>query len=229
MSETPPPGDAPPPEAEPGFSPVRTLTAIGISILINAVLPYLIYVALEPRFPAGSLTPLLASTVFPFLALTIGLAVRRTVDIVAIIALVEISGNLLVTLVASNVQWALVARAAQSSLTGLFFLATILIGRPLLYYVARQFVAANSPAIVERFQQANRRDGGRTFIRLTAVWGAGNILTSAVTVWLALNASPETYLLVAPVIGISVTVAMITFTIRYASTRLRKAGETAGA
>jgi len=188
------------------------------------VLPFLIYMALEPRYPEGSLMPLLASTVFPFLALTLGIAIRRTVDIVAILVLFEILASILVTLVASDVQWALVARSLQSALTGLFFLGTILIGRPLFYYAARQFVRVNSPAIIEGFEDAHRRDGGQTFRLITSVWGVGNILTSAMTVWLALNVEPETYLLVAPIIGTGATIAMIAFTIRTATVRLGRAG-----
>jgi hypothetical protein len=213
---------APPVSAEGGYSAVRTFFSITISIVINAVLPYLIYRWLEPRFPAGSLTPLLASTVFPFLALLMSFA-RRRADIIAIISLVEITISIVVTLVSSNVEYALIARALQGTLTGVFFLFTILIGRPLLYYVARQFIAAGSPAVLEGFDAANQRDGLMTFRRLTALWGAGTILSSVANVWLATHVAPANYLLISPIIGVGSNVVMIAITIRYASARLRKA------
>jgi hypothetical protein len=195
--------------------------AVAASIFVNAVVPYLTYRALEPLYPPGSLTPLLAATIFPFLALSFGLFRKRSVDAVAVISLVEITVTILVTVAASDVRLALIARALQGTLTGLFFLATIVIRRPLLYYVARQFVAANAPTIVSGFDASNQLDRGQTFSRLTGVWGVGTILISVLNLWIAQNAQPETYLLLAPTIGIGGNVAMIAFTIRYASTRFR--------
>ncbi len=203
------------------FSLTRTSIAVAASIFVNAVVPYIMYRGLEPLYPSGSLTPLLASTIFPFLALSFGILRKRMVDTIALISLVEITISIVVTVVASDIRLALTARALQGTLTGLFFLATIWVRRPLLYYVARQFVAANSPSIVSGFDASNRADGGRTFNRLTAVWGIGTILISLVNIWMAQNAGPATYLLLAPIIGIGGNVAMISFTIRYASTRFR--------
>lgn len=213
---------APPVAPGEGYSAARTFRSIGISIVINAVLPYLIYRGLEPRFPEGSLTPLLASTVFPFLALLVGF-IRRRADAIAIISLVEITISIVVTLVASNVEYALIARALQGTLTGIFFLLTIFAGRPLLYYIARQFIAAGSPAVLEGFTAANERDGKRTFKRLTGLWGVGTILVSIANVWLATHATPANYLLIAPILGVGSNVLMIVITIRYASSRLRRA------
>ncbi|HEX2593655.1 MAG TPA: VC0807 family protein [Rhizomicrobium sp.] len=223
MTDIPPTatGVAPIEPKDGGYSAVRTFFSISISIVINAVLPYLIYRWLEPRFPAGSLIPLLASTVFPLLALLVSF-LRRRADIIAIISLVEITISIVVTLVASNIEYALIARALQGTLTGVFFLITILIGRPLLYYVARQFIAAGSPAVLEGFTAANARDGLRTFKRLTALWGLGTILSSVANVWLATHVSPANYLLISPIIGVGSNVVMIAVTIRYASSRLRR-------
>ena len=216
---------APPVSTEGGYSAARTFRSIAISIVINAVFPYLIYRGLEPRFPEGSLTPLLASTVFPFLALLVGF-LRRRADAVAIISLVEITISIIVTLVASNVEYALIARALQGTLTGIFFLLTIAAGRPLLYYIARQFIAAGSPAILQGFEGVNARDGLKTFKRLTALWGIGTIVVSIANVWLAVHVPPANYLLIAPIIGVGSNVLMIAITIRYASSRLRRVAAT---
>ena len=204
-----------------GFSLARTLAAVAISIVVNAVLPFVIYRTLAPHYPSDSLAPLLASTVFPLVALGIGL-LRRRADTIAIISLVEIAISIVVTLIAADVRLALIARALQGTLTGLFFLATTWVKRPLLYYVARQFVTANSPAVIHGFDECNRIDRGRTFARLTVVWAVGTIIVSLVNLALAERADPATYLLVAPIFGIACNVAMIAFTIRYASTRFRR-------
>lgn len=214
--------DTPQPVTEPGFRVAGMLRSIGGSIVINAVFPYIIYRVLEPQFPPHSLTPLLASTVFPFLGLTIGLVRKKTVDAIAIISLVEITISIIVTLVASSVTLALVARALQGTLTGVFFIGTALAGKPIIYYIARQFAATNNPARLEGFERANQLDGGRTFRQMTTLWGVAGILISFINIALALNVKPADYLLIAPIIGIGSNVILIGWTIRFSMTRLMR-------
>jgi len=205
------------------FSWPRAVRSIAISIVLNAVCPYLIYRSLVPFYPAGDLTPLLASTVFPLFGLVFGAIRARMLDTIALISLVEIAISIAVTLVARDIRLALIARALQGTLTGLFFLLTAGINRPLFYYVARQFVAANSPQAMEGFKLAQARDGGRTFKRLTVAWGLVTILVSVVNVVLAATVSPANYLLISPILGIGTNVILIAITVRYSSSRLRAA------
>jgi hypothetical protein len=205
-----------------GFSRAQAFRSIGLSIVVNAVFPYFIYRYLEPKFPYGSLTPLVVSTAFPLLGLMLGLTRRRTVDYIAVISLVEISIGIVVTLVASSVRLALVARALQGTLTGLFYLATISIDHPIIYYIARQFVAASTPEVVARFESAHQLDQGHTFRLVTAVWGIATILVSFVNVGLATTVAPPTYLFAAPLVGIGSNIVLIVWTIRYSSRRFRR-------
>jgi hypothetical protein len=207
------------------FSWRRALGSIGLSLIINAVCPYLIYRAFAPHYPPNDVTPLLVSTVFPLLGLVLGAARQRMVDTIAIVSLVEIAISVVVTLVAQDVRLALIARALQGTLTGLFFIFTTLVNRPLLYYVARQFVAANSPKLVAGFEEANRRDGRHTFRQLTVFWGLTVIFASLANLALALTVSPANYLLYSPVIGIGTNVVMIAWTIRTARRRFEGQGQ----
>jgi hypothetical protein len=208
--------------ARSGFNRARAFRSIGFSIVVNAVLPYLAYRLLEPRFPHASITPLLVSTVFPLFGLVFAMARKRTVDAIAIISLVEISISIVVTLVASDIRLALVGRALQGTLTGLFFLATIPIGHPIIYYFARQFAAASTPEVAAGFAEAHRRDEGRTFRRLTALWGVATILVSVVHVWLATTVAPATYLFAAPIVGIGTNLVLVWWTIRYSTRRFMR-------
>ena len=212
--------DAPMSAAAPQhFSWLRALGSIGLSLIINAVCPYLIFRALEPHYPPNDVTPLLVSTVFPLIGLVLGAVRQRMVDTIAIISLVEIGISVVVTIVAADVRLALIARALQGTLTGLFFIFTAVINRPLLYYVARQFVAANSPKIVAGFEERNRLDGTRTFRKLTVWWGFTVIFASVANLALALTVSPANFLLYSPVISIGTNVVMIAWTIRTARRR----------
>jgi hypothetical protein len=220
MTDIPPTAvDLPPGQ---GFDRSRAFRSIGLSIFVNAVCPYLIYRYLEPQYPAGNLTPLLASTVFPLLGLVFGLVRSRTADVVAIISLVEIAISIAVVLVASNITLALVARALQGTLTGVFFIATALIGRPLMYYAARQFVAVSGPVVLAGFERANALDRLRTFRNLTILWGVVAIVVSVANVWLATHVSPATYLFVAPILGIGSNMIMAVWTIRHSTRSLAR-------
>jgi energy-converting hydrogenase Eha subunit C len=152
----------------------------------------------------------------------LGIARRRSVDYVAVISLVEISIGMVVTLAAANVRLALVARALQGALTGLFFLATVPIGHPIIYHMARQFVASAAPEIASGFERAHQLDHGRTFRLLTVAWGIATILISFVNVGFATTVAPATYLFAAPVVGIGSNVALIVWTMRYSSRRFMR-------
>lgn len=204
-----------------GFSFARAFRSIGLSLFINAVMPYLIYRALEPHYPAGDITPLLASTIFPLFGLLLGILVRRKIDYVAIISLAEITISIIVTIVARDIRLALLARALQGTLTGLFILLTVPIGRPLLFYVARQFVAASSPKVLEGFETANRL-APSVFRLLTGFWGIGIVLASLVNLALAATVSPANYLLISPIVTTGTNVVLIALTIRYSTTRFRR-------
>lgn len=214
----------PAPQAPARFNRSKMFRALGASLILNALFPYLIYRALEPRFPIGSVMPLLASTVFPLLGLAVSLFRKRSADIVAIISLAEIAMSIAVIFMAQDIRLALLARAAQGTLTGLFFLATILIGRPIFYYAALQFVRAGSPEVASDFEAGNRRDEGRTFRNVTAVWGFGLILVSFVNLALAARMAPADYVLFSPIIGTGTNVILIAWTIRYATRRLQRVG-----
>ena len=211
-----------PAAVQPRFGWLRALGSIGLSLVINAVCPYLIYRALAPHYPPNDVTPLLVSTVFPLLGLVLGAVRQRMVDTIAIISLVEIAISIVVTIAAQDVRLALIARALQGTLTGLIFMLTAAINRPLLYYVARQFVAANSPAIVAGFEERNRLDGWRTFRQLTVFWGITVIFASVANLGLALTVSPANYLLYSPIVGIGTNVVMIAWTIRTARRRFER-------
>lgn len=215
------PRSAAPEQQQRGFDAGGTFRSVALNLLVNALLPYLAYRLLEPRFPDGSVAPLLISTVFPLLGLGFGILRKRAVDYVAVIVLVEIGITILVSLLAANVERALVARALQGTLTGCFFLATIAVGRPIMYAISRQFVSAQSPEVMAGFERGHALDGGRTFRLITAVWGVGTILVSFVNIALALCVQPANYLLVSPIVATAVNVVLIGWTIRYASTRLR--------
>ncbi|HXC54495.1 MAG TPA: VC0807 family protein [Rhizomicrobium sp.] len=212
--------DLPPPAAPQGPDRGQMFRNIGGSLAINALAPYLVYRFSAPHYPHDSIVPLLYSTVLPALWLAYGTLKKRSVDAIAIIAICELVVTITVTLLAANVGWALIARALQGALVGLVFAGSVAIGRPVIYYIARQFAVGADPARAAGFDMAHTLDKGRTFSIATLVWAAALIVVSGVSATLAATLDHATYLLVAPILSIGVNVVLIWWSIRFAMARL---------
>lgn len=127
------------------FDRGRAARSIGLSLVVNGLCPFLLYRTLQAHFPSGSLMPLLCGTIFPAFALILGLARRRAVDAIAIIAMLSITGRIAVTLVTADVVTALVVRSFEGALIGLAFVTSTIIGRPIILLAINQAVVAGSP------------------------------------------------------------------------------------
>jgi hypothetical protein len=193
---------------------------IGLSLVLNAAVPYVVYRLTAPHYPHDSVIPLLYSTIVPALWLAYGTLRQRSVDAIAIIAICEVVVTVAVTLLASSVSWALIARALQGALVGLVFAGSAAIGRPIIYYIARQFAVGQNPERAAGFDAAHVADKGRTFTIATLVWAAGLIVLSAIHVTLAVTLDHATYLLVGPIVGIGGNIALLLWSIRFATNRL---------
>ena len=203
--------------------------SIGLSLVINAAVPYAVYRLTAPYYRAESVIPLLYATVVPALWLAFNTIRSRAVDAIAIIAIAETVATIAVTLLAKNVGWALVARALQGSIVGLVFAFTAVIDKPVMYYIARQFSVGTNPERAAGFELAYKLDKGRTFKISTYVWAIGLVIVSLINATLALTVEHATYLLVAPIIGISANVALVWWTIRFSMRRMMRYREQAAA
>jgi hypothetical protein len=198
------------------------LRTIGFSLLLNGVCPYLLYTALEPHFAEGAFQPLLYATVFPLTGLAVGIVRTRSVDMIAAIVLFSMAINIAAIFLTPNLKWALVARSLNGLIIATAMLVSALIGRPVFYFVARQFVAAGNPVRLQGFDAANEADGRRTFVVVTLVWALGIYLLCAVNAALALTVQPANYLLASQVTNIAFNVALSVWTIRFTTGRLTR-------
>ena len=205
-----------------GFNPLRAIGSVGLSLFINGVCPYLLYRQLEPHFPAGSLNPLLYASLFPLFGLAFNLLRTRTVDFIALIALFEISYNIAAALLASTVRWALIFRASEGFIIAGIFLVSALVGRPLIFYISRQFAAGADPEARRQFAALDAADKGRTFLIASLAWAVGIGLMTAFNLMLALTVAPADYLLAAQVASTTVNVVLVVWTIRFTSRRLER-------
>ncbi len=204
-----------------GFRPVQALLSIGGSLFLNGLCPFLLYRFLEPHFPPGAVQPLLYATVFPISGLIVGIVRKRMVDTVALVVLLGMSINIAAIFLTPSIKWALVARSLNGLFIATILLFSALIGRPLFFYVARQFVSAGGAERLARFEAINRADAGRTFRAVTFTWALGIYALCGLNAMLALNLEPAQFLLVSQITTNAFIVLMVIWTIRFTRTRLR--------
>lgn len=209
-------------EGRAAYNPLHALRSVALSLFVNGVCPYLLYRYLQPHYPTGSVTPLVYASIFPLAGLALGLIRTRSIDFIAVIALFEISYNIVTALAASNVHWALILRASEGFLVASFFLVFTAMGHPPIFYIARQFYAGGNAARRQGFTSANAADKGRTFTLASLAWVAGILFQTSLNLTLAMTVTPANYLLLAQVVSITVNVLMVVWTIRFTTRRLTR-------
>jgi hypothetical protein len=209
-------------EAGAPFNPLHAVRSIGLSLFVNGVCPYLLYRLLQPHYPAGSVIPLVYASIFPILGLVLGHIRTRSVDFIAVLALFEISWNIVTALMAANVHWAIILRSSEGFVVASAFLIATLLGFPPIFYISRQFIAASGPATLRNFDAASVLDKRRTFYIASFAWVASITLQTSLNIGLAMTVSAANYLLIAQFLNTGVNVAMIAWTIRFTTVRLER-------
>lgn len=204
-----------------GFDRRGALKTLGLSLTLNALCPFVIYRVVQSHFPANSVMPLLYATIFPVLGLILGVVRKRTVDVIAIIAMAALAMHIAVTLVARDVGIALLAISLDGAIIGLILVTSALIGRPIILMVAKQMAASGSPERVTTLSRIIEKNGRRTFFTITLAWGLCLMAMSGLHVVLALKLPPADFLLVSPIVGVLTIVALLGWTGRYLMARTR--------
>ena len=207
------------------FDPKAALGSVGLSIFVNGVLPFVVYKLLVPHFPPGSIMPLLYASAFPVLGLTVGFIRTRSIDVIAIFALFGITYSIAATILAGEVRLALILGATQAFLISGAFFVSVLIRRPIIYFIVRQFAAGNDPAMRAQIAAVNEADGWRTCTIASLVWAVGIALLGVSSIILAVSLEPATYLLVNNVVNTGVNILLVVWTIRFVRPRLTRVGE----
>ena len=145
---------------------------IGLSLLVNGVCPYLLYSALEPHYPEGAFQPLLYATIFPLTGLVVGIVRKRMVDMIALIVLFSMAINIAAIFLTPSLKWALVARSLNGLFTATAMLVSALIGKPIFYYVARQFVTRRRAGPAGRVRRRERSRWSQDLLHRHAGMGA---------------------------------------------------------
>jgi hypothetical protein len=185
------------------------------SILINGVLPFVIYWALTNYTHMSEFLALVASGVPSIIDSLVGIVRRKRIDLLAGIVLAGIAISLIITLLGGTPKVYLIRSSFFTIAFGLVCLASLLFfPRPLMYYFSRYFATGNHPENIPWFDSLWQYKGFRTTMRVvTAAWGVGYLLEAAIRIYLVIILSTAQYLIVSPFViyGMTGILALWTF------------------
>lgn len=194
-----------------------------VEALVNFILPYLIYSYAEA--PLGEVRALLASSAPPIAWSLIEFARHRRLDALSVLVVAGIVLSLLAMLGGGGVRLLQLREKLVTGVIGLVFLGSALIGKPLIYELARATMRRKSESEAQAFEALQVYAAfRRTMMVMTLVWGLGLIADVGVAVVLMLSLSIRAYLIVNPILGYATMGALTLWTFLYGR-RARRRGE----
>jgi hypothetical protein len=192
-----------------------TLRGLVPELALNAVLPFICFRVLL-AFDVTTVYALVWSSVFPLAGLTLGWIRARSLDPIALVALLFIVSSTVVGLVTREARLNLLVDAVQPAVSGSAFLVSLAAARPLTFYFGRQFASGGVPSRM-RLYEANWEDevfrhGHRV---TTTVWGIVLVAEAAVFMLLVLNLDPEIVGGVLSLTGWGVFIGLVVWTRLY--------------
>lgn len=186
------------------------------ALLLDVVLPFAAYQVLVGR--GVPVVPALSATaVFPLVATLGGWVRERKPDTLGIITLVLIAAGLISTLITGNARLTLMKGSLFTAAFGLAFLGSLLLPRPLAFYLGRQMMTGGKQELVARWNHLWQYPGFRYGNRVVSViWGCGLLLEAVLRIVFALDLSTSMFLFIWPLISYGIYAALLAWTVAYA-------------
>ena len=216
-------------EAKPGLIAQITVylqengAHILIEALVNFILPFMIYNYAEA--PLGEVRALLASSAPPILWSLVAFARHRQVDALSLLVVSGIALSLLAMIGGGGAKFLQLREKLVTGVIGLAFVGSALIGKPLIYELARATKRRKSAGEAEEFEALQVYAGfRRTMMVMTWTWGLGLLADVAVSVVLVFALSIREYLIVNPILGYGTMGALSLWSFLYVQ-RAKRRGE----
>jgi hypothetical protein len=201
------------------------MRGIATSVLVNAILPYIIYQLLTGHI--SEVLALFASGVPSIIDSIVGIVRKKRIDVLAAIVLIGIAVSLVVVWLGGSPRVYLLRESFFTVAFGLTFLITLLLPRPLIFYLARQMTTGNHPENIPWFNSLWQQPGFRHAMRvMTLVWGIGLLLEAAVRIYLVIILTSAQFLLISPFVIYGIIGCLALWTFLYSRKGRQRAQET---
>lgn len=194
-----------------------------VEALVNFILPFVIYSYAEA--PLGDVHALLLSSAPPIAWSLVEFARHRRVDALSVLVVAGIILSLLAMIGGGGPKFLQLRENLVTGVIASVFLGSALIGKPLIYQLARASMMRKSVDEAQEFEALQVHAGfRRTMTVMTLVWGLGLLANVAVSVALVFALSIRAYLIVGPIVGYATMGALTLWTFLYGQ-RARRRGE----
>lgn len=220
-------GNGPGPSGPAAPSRRETFRAIAPVVFLDVVLPYVVFAVLR------------AAGVRPVVALSLGAAVTvvviaarairtRTLDRLATFILITFVIGIAASFISGDPRLVLTRESVYSGIIGILLLGTTLVGKPLPFYFAQQFMGGSGGGWWEE-RWSNSSGFRHAFRVISIVWGVALLADAVVRVPVVYAVPLNTAAVLSPVIFVVVLVALAIWTRRYVISARRRAGQTISA
>lgn len=163
---------------------------------------------------------LIASALPPLLWSAFELIRTRRLDAVSVLVVASILFTLFATMLGGSARLIQIREALVTGAMGVMFIASLLLKRPLIFYLTRAISARSTNGGADQFELLWQQEGARqAFKVLTAVWGVGLVLQSALLCDLAWIWPISRYLLLSPFIGYGIFGLLMLWSLWYGARR----------
>nr|WP_321986863.1 VC0807 family protein [uncultured Lichenicoccus sp.] len=199
------------------------LLGLGVELLANFALPYLVYLETAPHI--GDVRALLASSLPPILWSIAEFLRSRRIDALSLLVLAGIVLSLLAFLGGGSVRMLQLRENLATGLIALLFLGSAAIGRPIIHQLALANARRRSAADVARLEQVQHSPRfKRNMTLMTLVWGFGLLAQTVLACALVFAMPVADYLIVGPVIGYGAMAALGLWTFLFVRRQRRQQG-----
>jgi hypothetical protein len=173
---------------------------IFLELLVNFILPFAIYSYAEA--PLGEVRALLLSSGPPILWSFVEFVRHRRLDALSVLVVCGIALSLLAMLGGGGVRFLQLREKLVTAVIGLVFVSSAVIGKPLVFELARATKRRKSEDEAKEFEGLQVHAGfRRTMTIMTLVWGFGLLADVAISVVLVFELGIREYLIVNPILG----------------------------
>jgi hypothetical protein len=187
------------------------------NIAVDMAFPWIALQVLTHAWGFSDVSAFALAAIFPAASLLANWRRRRHVDYIGLVAVVVLLGGVFLALITHDIRFALLKPAIAAAAFGIACLATLGRRRPLMFYFARQLTAGDDAAKIAAWDaRLDTSTGFRRAMRvLTLVWGMALMIKAAAWTVVALWLPPGAAIVVGPLLGIGLFLALITWSIAY--------------
>ena len=205
----------------------RALGGIVWGIVLNAIIPLLLYKLSRRYLSPSEFIALVIATTFPLGKSIFDLARLGQVDPVSIVVLLGIATDGVALFLGGSPRLLLVRESLFTGAFGLSCFVSLLLPRPMMFYFGRHFMAGADLQRQARFNAAWQLPEVRFSHRLiTTVWGCVFVGELILRITLIYHASASTVLFLSPILIGTLTIVTVIWTFSYGHrVRVRASGK----